>query len=270
MLKLTKDNYHSNAANLEYMSRGQYKSFLDCEAAVMATLNGAWVEPPSIALEVGQYVHSWCEGERREFISNHPNMFTKASTLKKEYQVADQMIECLERDPYCLYCLEGEKEVIITAEMFGAPWKVMLDAQNNERRRIVDLKTTRSVTERVWVAVEDELGKKVNRKVSFVEAYQYPLQMAIYTEIERLAMGRPNDDWSEFFIVAVSKEKSPDKTIINMTDHERLTKELAEVERNMPRILAVKAGEVEPIRCEGCDYCRSTKVLSKAIHYSEL
>ena len=263
MLKLNKDNYHSTQANRDYMSRGQYKNFLDCEASVMATLNGAWVEPPSIALEVGQYVHSWCEGERREFISNHPNMFTKSSSLKAEYRVADQMIECLERDEFAMFCLEGEKEVIVTAEMFGAPWKVMLDAQNNERRRIVDLKTTRSVTERVW----DEV---IRKKVSFVEAYQYPLQMAIYTEIERLAMGREFGDWSEFFIVAVSKEKSPDKAIINMTDPERLVKELADVERNMPRILAVKAGIEEPVRCEDCDYCRSTKVLSRAIHYTKL
>ena len=263
MLKLTKDNYHSNAANLDYMSRGQYKSFLECEASVMATLNGAWVEPSSIALEVGQYVHSWNEGTRREFISNHSNMFTKASSLKAEYKVADQMIECLERDPFAMYCLEGEKEIIVTAEMFGAPWKVMLDAQNNNRRRIVDLKTTRSVTERVW----DEV---IRQKVSFVEFYKYPLQMAIYSEIERLAMGRGEDDWSEFFIVAVSKEKSPDKAIINMTDHQRLIIELDTIAKNMPRILAVKSGIDKPNRCENCDYCRSTKALTKAIHYSEL
>ena len=270
MLKLTHENYHSNAANLEYMSRGQYKSFLDCEAAVMATLKGAWVEPPSIALEVGQYVHSWNDGTRQEFMATHPNMFTKKLTLGADYKVADKMIECLERDPFAMFCLEGEKEVIVTAEMFGCWWKVMLDVQNNERRRIVDLKTTRSVTEHVWVEVEDAFGKKVNRKVSFVEAYRYPLQNAIYSEVERIAMGRSEGDWSEFLVVAVSKEKSPDKAIINMTDPERLVRELAEVERNMPRILAVKAGEVEPIHCGQCDYCRSVKVLTKAIHYSEL
>jgi len=263
MLKLTRENYHSNAANLEYMSRGQYKSFLDCEAKEMAKLNGAWVDEPSIALMVGQYFHTFSDGTRGEFIANHPEMFTKKLTLKAEYQVADQMIECIQRDPFAMFCLEGEKEKIITFELFGCWWKIMLDVQNNERRRIVDLKTTRSITERVW----DEVERK---KVSFIEAYQYPLQSAIYTEGERISEGREPGDWSEFLIVAVSKEKSPDKAIINMTDPERLVRELAEVERNMPRILAVKAGEVEPIRCESCDYCRSTKTLTKAIHYSEL
>lgn len=263
MLKLTRDNYHSNAANRNYMSRGQYKSFLDCEAREVAKLSGAWVDEPSIALEVGQYVHTFNDGTIREFIANHPGMFKKDGSLKADYLVADKMIETLTRDPMAMYCLEGEKEVIVTAEMFGAWWKVMLDVQNNSRRRIVDLKTTRSVTEHVW-------NEELRKKVSFVEAYQYPLQMAIYTELERIAMGRDEGDWSEFLIVAVSKEKCPDKAIINMTDPERLVKELAEVEANMPRIIAVKAGLEEPNRCECCDYCRSTKVLSGAIHYSEL
>lgn len=263
MLKLNRENYHSNQANCDYMSRGQYKSFLECEAKEIAKLDRAWVDEPSIALEVGQYVHTFNDGTIREFISNHPGMFKKDGSLKAEYLVADRMIECLKRDPFAMYCLEGTKEQIITFEMFGAWWKVMLDVQNNERRRIVDLKTTRSITEKVW-------DEETRKKVSFIEAYQYPLQMAIYTEGERISEGRDEGDWSEFLIVAVSKEKSPDKAIINMTDHERLVKELAEVERNMPRILAVKAGIEEPVRCESCDFCRSTKTLTKAIHYSEL
>lgn len=263
MLKLNKDNYHSNAANLEYMSRGQYKSFLDCEAKQMAILNRAWVDEPSIALMVGQYFHTFSDGTRGEFIANHPEMFTKKLTLKAEYQVADQMIECIQRDPFAMFCLEGEKEKIITFEMFGCWWKVMLDVQNNKRRRIVDLKSTRSITERVW-------DEETRKKVSFIEAYKYPLQSAIYTEGERIYEGRELGDYSEFLIVAVSKEKSPDKMIINMTDYDRMMVELSAVERNMPRILAVKAGEVEPNRCEDCDYCRATKTLTKAIHYSEL
>ena len=55
-----------------------------------------------------------------------------------------------------------------------------------------------------------------------------------------------------------------------MTDNARLVEELAKVEVNMPRILAVKAGLEEPVFCGQCDYCRSVKMLSGAIHYSEL
>ena len=139
----------------------------------------------------------------------------------------------------------------------------MLDVQNNDRRRIVDLKTTRSITEKVW-------DEETRKKVSFVEAYDYPLQSSLYSEGERISEGREPGDYSEFLIVAVSKEKQPDKAVINMADPERLVKELAQVEANMPRILAVKAGVEEPVFCGQCDYCKSVKQLSGAIHYSEL
>ena len=82
-------------------------------------------------------------------------------------------------------------------------------------------------------------------------------------------MGRASEDWSEFVIVAVSKEKYPDKAVLNMTNPTRLAAELAAVQANMPRILALKAGQEEPSRCEACNYCRSTKVLSTVIQYSE-
>ena len=262
-MELTQANYFSKEAERDFMSRSQYKGFLECEAKQIAKLNGEWLDGTNIAFEVGSYVHSWCQGAQREFVASHPNMFKRDLSLKAEYILADKMIECLKGDDFVLYCLEGSKEKIITFEMFGAPWKIMLDVQNNERRRIVDLKTTRSITEKVW-------DEETRRKVSFVEAYSYCLQAAIYSEGERISEGREPDDYSEFLIVAVSKEKQPDKAIINMTDNARLVEELAKVEANMPRILAVKSGEVEAVRCEVCDYCKATKALTKAIHYSEL
>jgi len=171
------------------------------------------------------------------------------------------MIDCLQEDPFVMSYLDGEKETIMTAEMFGAPWKIMMNVHSLVPRRIVDLVTTRSILEKVW----DEATR---RYVSFVELYKAPLQVAIYSEVERLALGRAAEDWSVFLIVAVSKEKYPDKAVLNMTNPTRLAAELAAVEAAMPRILALKAGQEEPIRCENCNFCRSTKVLSHVIQYS--
>ncbi len=264
MLELTKDNYHSIQANLDYMSRSQYTGFVyECEAKEIAKLSDGWVDVPNLAQEVGQYVHSWSAGTQDEFRLNHPSMFTKALALRSEYLAANTMIDCLKEDPFVISYLDGEKEKIMTAEMYGTTWKIMVNVLSSERRQIIDLATTRSITEKVW----DEVTRK---KLSFVEVYKYPLKMAIYSEIERLAMGRDPRDWSEFLVVAVSKEKSPDKAIINLTDVARLEVELAQVEVAMPRIIRVKAGLEEPIRCECCDYCRSTKVLTGPVLYSEL
>jgi hypothetical protein len=262
MLELTHANYHSNSANLEYMSCSQYLGFVyECEAKTMAKLSAVWEDVPTTAQEVGQYVHSWSAGTQAEFRAKHSSMFTKALVLRSEYLVANTMIDCLQNDPFVMSYLDGEKETIMTAEMYGAPWKIMMNVHSLVTRRIVDLITTRSILEKVW----DEAAR---RYVSFVELYKVPPKAAIYSEVERFAMGRADEDWSEFMIVAVSKEKYPDKAVINMTDLTRIAAELVAVEANMPRIIALKAGLEAPRRCEKCNYCRSTKVLNQVIKYS--
>jgi hypothetical protein len=260
---LAHDNYHSLDANRAFMSRGQYLDFLKCEAATVASLRGEWVEGASTALLVGSYVHSWNENKRSEFIAEHPEMFKRDLSLKADYALADKMIETLQNDQLAMYTLEGEKEVILVAEMFGCWWKVMLDAYNPERQRIADLKTTRSITEHYW-------NGEFKTKVSFVEQYNYVTQAAVYCEAERIAHGREPGDWYDFYIVAVSKQDYPDKAVIDMRGPERYVVELAEIETNMPRILAVKNGKAEAKRCENCNYCRATKQLTGTIHYSEL
>lgn len=262
-MQLDRSNYHSLAAEIYYMSRSQYNNFLECEAQEVARQDGEWVKEKSASMLVGSYVHSWNDGTRRDFIAENPGIFTQKGELKAEYKVADKMIATLENDPLCMYTLEGEKEVILTAEFAGVVWKVMLDVVNRDRRRSVDLKTTKSIREKHW-------NPDIGEKQSFIEQYKYPLQASIYSEIERIASGRPEGDWYNFYIVAVSKECVPDKEVIDMHDPERYAVELEQIRLNMSRILAVKNKEIEPFRCERCDYCRSTRKLSGAIHYREL
>jgi len=245
------------------MSRSQYLGFIKCEAQQMAKLAGEWRQETSDAFLVGSYVHAWNEGSRREFIAEHPEMFTKAGDLKANFKTADLMIATLEADPLAMYMLQGEKERIFTAEFTGVLWKVMTDVHNKERRRMAELKTTKSIIETTW-------SQEHGGRVSFVEQYNYLLQAALYTEIERRANGRQEGDWLEYYMVAVSKDNVPDKEVIDLRDPDRYLVELAQVEENMPRILQVKSGLVEPVRCGRCDYCRSTKILTGAIHYLAL
>jgi hypothetical protein len=262
-MQITKANYFDLDTDREYMSHSQYLGFQRCEAQQMAILSGEWTEAPSEAMLIGQYVHAWCEGKRDEFIQAHPEMFTKSGTLRAGYQQANKMIATLAADPLCMYMLEGQKEVVFTAEFAGAKWRVMVDVYNPERRRIVDLKTTRSIWEATW-------SERHGGRVSFIEHYDYPLQAALYCEIERRASGRPEGDWFEFYMVAVSKDAVPDKEVIDLRDPERYQKELDGIKGNMQRISLVKSGELEPIRCESCDYCRATKVLRGAVYYADI
>jgi len=42
------------------------------------------------------------------------------------------------------------------------------------------------------------------------------------------------------------------------------------VKANINHVLAVKRGEIEPLRCHCCDYCRETKVLKRPIGIADL
>jgi hypothetical protein len=170
------------------------------------------------------------------------------------------MINTLQNDQFVQFLMQGQKEVIIAAQMFGAPWKAKLDIYNPERGRIVDLKTVQDLYAKFW---DKELGIYVN----FVEAYGYVRQMALYAEIERIAKGR--DKWLEPLIIAVTKHDVPDKDIIGFDDV-ALQEELEKVAVQMERILSVKNGAVDPRRCEKCIHCRRTKKLRSIRHYSEL
>lgn len=259
LLQLNDDNYYSQEANVQYMSVSQYKDFLKCEAAASAKLKGEWKEEINDALLVGSYVHAWLEGSMDAFKEKTPSLFTKKGELYQQYKDADEMIITLETDGLCMFALQGQKEVILTTEMFGTHWKAKLDVYNPENGRFVDLKTVKSIYDKVWV---DDIGY-----CSFVEAYGYTIQMAVYAEIEKRYSGR--NEWLEPLIVAVSKEKQPDKAVINF-DEDILQHELEMVENRLPRVLAVKSG-VEPAkRCEKCRYCRKTKRLTGVIHYSQL
>lgn len=259
LLQLNDENYYSQEADMQYMSVSQYKAFRKCEAAALAKLKGEWQEEHNDSLLLGSYVHAWLEGALDQFKEKTPSLFTRSGELYSQYKNADLMIETLKDDGLCMFALEGEKEVIITAELFGAHWKSKLDVYNPINGRFVDLKTVKSIYDKVWT---DEYGY-----CSFVEAYGYTIQMAVYAELEKRWSGREN--WLEPFIVAVSKEKHPDKAVINFDD-EIIQLELDEVEENLPRVLSVKHGMDKPNRCEKCAYCRQTKRLTKVIHYSQI
>ncbi|GMA59705.1 PD-(D/E)XK nuclease-like domain-containing protein [Alicyclobacillus fastidiosus] len=259
MLELNNQNYHSTEANREYMSNSQYKDFVTCEAAAMAKLNGLWKEEPSDALLMGTYVHAALEGTLEEFKQSCPELFTQKGELRSQFKLAERMYQTISNDRMCMFVLDGQKEVIMTAEFAGCLWKVKLDSYNREGGRFADVKTVKSIRDKYW---DKQYGY-----VSFVEAFGYLRQVALYAEIESRWSG--SGEWLEPLIVAVSKEDPPDKQIINV-DVSRMSMELEEIEKNMPRILAVKSGLEEPTRCETCKYCRETKQLRHVLHYTEL
>jgi len=267
-MKLTKDNYFSLEANRYYLSVSQFKDFTPafggCEARAVAKLNGEYEQPYFMAFMEGHYVHSWNEGTLEEFKANNPDLYSSrgktAGELKSNFQHCNKMIEVLENDPLVMKALDGQKEVIFTAEMFGIPWKIMIDSYNPDIGIFTDLKTMQSIDSKFW-------NKETQCYENFLEHYGYITQMAVYAEVERIANGRKESEWLLPHMVVVTKQDPPDHEVIYF-DHMAITQELYVVSKHIERVKLVKSGKVKPTRCEKCGYCRMTKKIQKPKHYS--
>lgn len=259
---LTAENYYSKEANKEYMSVSQYKDFagtygkMACEFSAIEKLEERWAQKKTTPLLVGSYVDSYFEGTVGEFKKETPEIFTQDGGLKAPYIQADKIIERMERDPLFMMYMSGKKQVIMTAELFGTKWKIKIDSYA-EGIAITDLKVVESITKPKWVR---DIGY-----LDFIRYWGYDIQGAIYQEVVYRNTGLR----LPFYIAAGTKEEEPNIEVIQVTQS-YLDEAKNMVEMNMPRILRVKNGEVEPDRCEMCDCCRHTKVLKRPISITNL
>ena len=253
-MTLTSSNYHSPGANSTYWSVSLFKAFDRCEACGLASVSGQYEREETDALLIGSYVDAYFAGDIDEFIKvNGDKMHKKNGELTAKFTHVNTVIDRVEADPLMMDFLKGEKQVIRTAELFGVPWKIKMDVFNGER--IVDLK---------YVKDFQPIYKEGAGRVSWIEYWGYDIQGAIYQKIEQISSGRK--DPLPFYIAAVTKEKVPDIAIIQIPQH-ILDTALAIVESKIDEFDLVKIGELEPVRCEKCDYCKSTKVLTEPVIY---
>jgi hypothetical protein len=66
------------------------------------------------------------------------------------------------------------------------------------------------------------------------------------------------------YLVIVTKDAVPRKTVCEIKQW-NLDDALEIVKKNLPRIIAVKNGDVAPDRCGCCDYCAATEILTEII-----
>lgn len=257
-LALNPENYYSLDANHAYMSATRLKGYISCEARQHAIDTGAWAEEPTDAMLAGSYVHAVVEGSMESFRAEHPEMFVKSSELKATFRQADEMAKTLLSDTFVRSMLTGQHEEIVTAELFGVPFKAKIDVLHPTR--IVDVKTVSKLNERVWSPMD-------GRYVGWIEDRKYLMQLSIYTELVRLTY--EEDEWRLPLIVAVTKENPPDKAILAV-DEATISDELQKVREHLPHVMDVALGLMEPVRCEHCAYCRATKQIKRIIQWQDL
>lgn len=254
-MKLNNANYFSPEANRAYMSTSQIKSLMACEAAAVAELNGTWTRPPSKAMIMSSYIDAYFSGEMDEFKSLHPDIFMKNGSLKADFVKAEKIIARAEADEMFMKYLSGNAQTIMTGEIEGVPVKIKIDSYH-PGEMIVDLKVMKDF---LPIYIEG-LGK-----VTWPEAYRYTLQAAIYQEIVYQNTGKR----LPFYLAAMTKEEEPDMQLIQIPQS-YMDAEMEELRSRITYLQLVKSGIVEPIRCEKCAYCRSTRKLTEPVSLEEL
>lgn len=253
-MNLTNENYFSLEAQMYYMGVSQFKAFEQCQAAALAEVTGNYEREKTTSLLVGSYVDAHFEGTLDVFQAQNPQLFKRDGTLKSEYRKAEEIIRRIERDDFFMEYMSGEKQVIMTGEIEGVPVKVKVDSLLPDK--IVDLKIMKDF-QPIYVPEHGRLN--------FIEAWRYDLQGAVYQEIVRQNIGKK----LPFYIAAATKEKETDLAVVEVSPA-YLELELENFKEKVMLYDAIKKGIAEPERCEHCDYCKQTKVLSRPLTMEEL
>lgn len=262
-MKLSKDNYFSKEANLKYMSSTQLKSLVGslgrpaCEEHALKVLRGEWKDEPSNDMLIGSYVDAYFSEELQDFLQkNEDKMLTKQGKLYAHFNKANEMIERAKKDKLFMEFMSGEHQKIFTAEMFGTEWKCKLDSYH-KGKCIVDLKCVSDIYQTFFVR---DFGH-----MNFIEYWGYITQLAIYQKIVELNTGEK----LPCYICAIDKTPTPAIEIIQIPN-DRMAQELSLIEYDVKHALALKNGEIEPVRCGKCNYCKETKIITSPIMLDEL
>lgn len=260
--KLNPSNYYEHWTDHEWLSPTVFKGFVACEAQELAIINDEWKPDNAQALLVGNWLHSYFESDEahRKFIEENRSAVTTKSgkSFLQPFKQADDMINRLKREPMFKGSYVGEKEVIITGELFGVPWKGKIDCLNVEQGYFIDLKTTRNIDELYW-------NQQTRERENFIIYYDYPLQMAVYKRLLENKYGKTFKP----MIWAVSKEKHPDIRLFGNFSESRLADEFETIQAYQEHVLKVIQGDEEPTRCGHCDYCKDTHLIDSITPFDQ-
>lgn len=238
-------DYYSKEKAFKYMGYTQFKNFLKCPSMAMAILNGEY-KIESDAFIAGSFMDAYFENDLIKFSSLHPELFKRDGTLLAKFNNLLKCINVIKNDEIMYKLCTGKQQVVMTGKIEGVEFKIMIDSLLEDR--IVDRKTMANFND-VWSDID-------HCYEPWWKAYGYDLQACIYHEI-----AKQNGYDLPFEIVAISKEKTPDKRWVRFTQS-YLDKVMEEIIKpNVIKFDMIKQGLIEADECGECDYCKSLKKL---------
>lgn len=247
---LTPDNYYEVD---EYMSVSLFKRFQQCEVLGKA---GFDAQVTSKAMLIGSYVDSFIEGTLDKFKAENPDIYSTRGAskgeLKAEFKQAEEICEYITNDKVFMQFMSGEKQVIMTGEIAGVPFKIKMDSYS-PHIAINDLKVMASVTDRS------------GNFYDFISPWGYDIQLACYQEIVYQNTGEK----LPCFICAVTKENPINSIIVNIPQV-YLDIALYKVQENIKKFYDIKMGKIEPVGCGTCCMCIKTRTETPIISFEDL
>jgi hypothetical protein len=186
-----------------------------------------------------------------EFCEANPDIYKYKNPekgLKADFVSAESIIARILKDKMFKDYMSGEKQVIMTANMFGIDWKIKMDSYFPDDK-IVDLKIMKDMKP-IW-------SDKAFSKMDFIHYWGYDIQGAIYQKVVEKVTGKK----LPFYIACATKEDATDIAIIEITQP-YLDAALRFVEENIERVIDAKNGKVELRGCGVCPLCKSYKVIA--------
>ena len=251
-MKLNSTNYYGKRASQEYMSVSQFKAFQNCEACAMAELKGEYIPEKGRALLLGSYVDEMLTGTKKsqdKFLQeNYTELFKKNGEPYADVEQADEAVARVKAQPLMMKYLGGKKQVIMTGEIAGVPFKIKMDSFD-PNEYITDLKYMASL-------------RSPNLFQNIIKYWAYDIQSAVYQEIVRQNIGKRLP-----FLFAVATKEKPAHLELGQINQWNMDEALEIVKKNAPRFQKIKNGEITAERCEdyNCDYCTTTKIITEPI-----
>lgn len=257
-MEVNNNNYFSKEVRSKFMSVSTFKSIAGfpamqkCEAGGLAKSKKRFEYSKSNSILVGSYVDSYFENTLDEFKLQNSEIFTQKGELRSEFKAANALIEKAKSSSPFISIMEGEKQVILRGDIFGREWIGKVDNLKDEI--IVDLKVMADIKD-VWCGREYGF-------VNFIDAWNFPLQGAVYQELERQRTGI----LKEFVLAVITKEKFPRLEIIHIPN-DILNYAMENAEYVKDRVFDVFDEKTDPTMCNNCDYCNSTHVITEVKSY---
>ena len=166
-------------------------------------------------------------------MQDNPEIFTRKNELKSEFRKANEIISRVKSDKTFARFMSGEKQRIMTFEMFGVPWKMKMDSYLP------------------GICITD---LKIVANFKSLPLWRYDLQGAVYQAGVEAVTG----ERLPFYLAAATKEQVVDLDVFQIPQT-TLNLAMDEIGFSIEHYAEVKAGLVPPKACGHCDYCKSVK-----------